>query len=433
MSAREIRDLLQRELTECGVRLDVPLLPQNPFVIPKSSYLELFRAGRALLDLLKKAVLAAGESRAERLAAIGGSEADYPVFSSDDRFEERYCDLMARPDVVIGPDGPKFLEFNVSGTFGGTSETHLFTRVWERVHGDRDASGLWGFDPYEARAATLYAVRDELGVPPAVAVIGSRRDIPGANSSRYFDLEVQHLRRRGFRAMFFEPEEIFDGLGLPESLDYPLGLRYFNVADWRAHGIDFAPVRAAVAAGWRLVPSQSCGMLANKRVLAWLSAGRPWMTEAERELAGRYLPWTREVGDRKVTWRGEQWDLPTLLLSARESFALKAATGMMGRTVLLGPRTAPAAWAEAIERALAEGESIAQEYVEPARLPVTLSDGSSDGTATVRVAPVLSPCLYGSEPGGCWARFFPDTDYSVVSVYGYGALENVVLAAEDRR
>lgn len=178
------------------------------------------------------------------------------------------------------------------------------------------------------------------------------------------------------------------------------------MADWKAHGIDFAPVRAA---GWRLVPSQSCGLLANKKVLAWPSAGRPWMTDAERELAERYLPWTREVGDRKVTWRGQQWDLQALLLSARESFTLKAATGMMGRTVLLGPMTEPATWAEAVERALAEDDSIAQEYVEPARLPVTLGDGSADGTATVRVAPVLSPCLYGAEPGGCWARFFPET------------------------
>ncbi|MGD3110860.1 hypothetical protein [Streptomyces sp. YGL11-2] len=428
MSPREIRDVMQRELADCGVRLDPELLPQQPFLLPESSYQELFNSAFALLRLLKKAVQHAGDTREARLAALGADESAYPVFTGDEEFEDRYSDLMARPDVVIGPDGPKFVEFNVSGTFGGTTETHVFSRIWHQVYGDRARSGFWGFDSYEARVKALQSVLDELGVDRAVAVLGSRRDIPNATSNRYYDREIQLLRQNGIRATFFEPEELLDGLGLPGALRYPVGLRYFNVMDWQAHGIDFAPVRTAVEAGWQLVPSQSCGMIANKKVLAWVSSGQPWMSDTEREIAERYLPWTREVKPGEVVWQGRPWSLSELLLANPENFVLKKSIGMMGLEVLIG-RTADAdTWSRTVREALAEGDSIVQEYVEPAHVPMVLGNGSPDGSVTVSVAPVFSPCLYGTNPGGCLVRFFPDGSSDVVSAWGHGALENVAMA-----
>ncbi|MGI8329152.1 hypothetical protein ACRYCC_04250 [Actinomadura scrupuli] len=431
ISVDAIHDLMHRELADCGVRLDFPVLPQHPFVIPETSYRELFRAGHGLLRLLRRAVLRSGTTRRSRMAALGAGDSAYPIFADDD-FEERFCALMARPDVVIGPDGPKFVEFNVSGTFGGPTESQVFTSVWHQVYGPREEAGFWGFDSFRARADALLAARRELGAEPTLAVVGSRRDIPGAGSDRYFDLEVRYLRRRGLTADFFEPEDLLDGLGLPGRLRYALGLRYFNVVDWQNHGIDLAPVRTAVRAGWRLLPSQTSGMLANKKVLAWVSEGRPWMTETERDLADRYLPWTREVRDTKTTWRGRVRALPELLLAHPENFVLKKSIGMMGLEVLLGPDTGERRWADAVEDALASGDWIVQEYITPVRVPMVLSDGSEAGTRTEMVAPVLSPCLFGTGSGGCLTRFFPDGSRGVVSVYGFGAMENVAVAGTGR-
>jgi hypothetical protein len=53
ISVDAIHDLMHRELADCGVRLDFPVLPQHPFVIPETSYRELFRAGHGLLRLLR--------------------------------------------------------------------------------------------------------------------------------------------------------------------------------------------------------------------------------------------------------------------------------------------------------------------------------------------------------------------------------------------
>jgi hypothetical protein len=427
-SAREVRDILQRELADCGVRLDPEFLPAQPFLAPESSYHELFTAAFALLRLLKQAVLRAHGTTEARLAAVAADESDYPLFTDDLAFEERYCDLMARPDAVIGPDGLKFLEFNVSGTFGGTTETHVLSGAWHRIYGGREMSGFWGHDPYEARARTLRSVQRETGDRSGIAFVGRIADIPDVTSSRYYDREIQYLRAAGQRAALFEPQDLLEGLGLPGRPRYGVGLRYFNVMDWHESGIDFAPVRAAVAAGLRLVPSQTCHLLANKKVLSWISEGRPWMTDADRAIVERYLPWTREVRPGPVSRRGRSHDMADLLTARQEEFVLKQAIGLMGLQVLIGRETEPELWRKAVHAALEEGGSIVQEFVEPATVPIVLADGNPDGRMTVEVAPVLSPCLYGTDPGGCHVKFFADGRAGVVSAWGHGALENVLMA-----
>ena len=64
--------------------------------------------------------------RAGRIAALGIDPADCPLFTPDEDFELRHSADMTRADVIIGPDGPKFVEFNVSGAFGGMVHFQLY-------------------------------------------------------------------------------------------------------------------------------------------------------------------------------------------------------------------------------------------------------------------------------------------------------------------
>ncbi|MEU1124600.1 hypothetical protein ABZ371_13785 [Streptomyces sp. NPDC005899] len=429
-SAEQVKQTLRHELRDCGTRLQSEVLALQPLIAARDAYDELFSSARGLLSLLERAVREAAPDRAGRLKALGTDEEPYPFFVTDEDFEMRYASAMARPDVVIGPDGPKFLEFNVSGTFGGPAEIHLFTKAWTRIYGGPDAAPFEGHEPFEARAALYRDVCAEQGLPPAVALLGSRLDRPGAESARYYELESDHFRRHGLASEFLEPADLPSGGG--EELRYRLLHRYFAIDDWRDLGISLEPVHRAVAQGALLFPPQSSYLLANKKTLAWISEGQPWMTTEDRKLVARYVPWTRLVYSRKVDWKGESHDLAALLIEHRRDLVLKKAIGMMGLQVVLGPCATEREWGAAVAAALAEGDSIVQEYVEPGRYRMEMTGEAGTSSQYVDIAPVLSPVLFAGAAAGCWARYYGTGEAGIIGASGYGATENVLLAARDR-
>ncbi|NUK49165.1 hypothetical protein HRW23_27760 [Streptomyces lunaelactis] len=429
-SPAEVTALLREELAGLSVSLPGPWVPAQPFVLPRQSYDELFDVARTLLALVRRAVLALDGGWPGRIEALGADPADYPLLSGQDNTETAYCSMMARPDIVIGENGPQLLEFNVSGTFGGPNESHGLTAVWQRTHSER----FFGHDPLLARVRAFEDVCSSRRLPRAVAIIGSLGDLEDDADIRFQEIELEQFRRRGFTADFFEPDQLPDALGRPGNLRYPLGLRNFATADWTERGQSLRPVYDAQRAGLLLLPPQSSGLLANKKALALVSEGRPWMTRAERAVADRHLPWTRITLPGRTRWEGGDHDLSQLLLGRQERFVLKKAIGMMGREVLVGRHTEPADWRLAVEAAFAAADSVVQQYVEPASCDLELTDGRAVFTA--QVAPVLSPMLFGDRPGGCWARFLADeadrsASRGVISVGGAGAAENAVLTWAD--
>ncbi|MDQ0939571.1 hypothetical protein [Streptomyces sp. V1I1] len=428
LSGAETHELLRRETAGLSISLPGPALPAQPFVLPRSSYDELFEVSRVLLSLVRRAVLAQGGSWPARAEALGADPDDYPLLSGQDNTETEYCAMMARPDIVIGERGPQLLDFNVSGTFGGPIETHALAAVWQRTHQDDGRTPFTGSDPLVARVQAYEDVCTRRNLPKAVAVVGSLGDLLEDSDIRFHQLTLDQFRRRGFTADFFEPHELPDALGRPGALRYPLGLRNFALLDWRERGIGIEPVHQSQRSGLLLLPPQSSGLLANKKALALVSEGRPWMTRAERRTVERHLPWTRMTIPGRTDWQQGEHDLPALLFRERDRFVLKRAIGQTGREVLIGRHTGQQAWEEAVNGAFEAGDSIVQEYVEPLSCPLELTDGRATWTAPV--SPVLSPMLFNGRAGGCWARFLPDGSAGSegkISVGEYSATENAVL------
>jgi hypothetical protein len=134
------------------------------------------------------------------------------------------------------------------------------------------------------------------------------------------------------------------------------------------------------------------------------------------------------VGDRFVQWRGRRWAMTDLLRRHREDLVLKKAIGMMGLQVTLGCETSAGDWEAGVTAALAAGDSIVQEYVEPGRYEIEVSTADG-GTRRREIFPVLSPCIYDGRPGGCWVRYHDSGKGGVIGASGFGATENVMLAA----
>lgn len=419
-----IAEILHDELRGLGP----PAFPValQPLVVPQESFTELLSATAGLVALLRKAVQNAAADRDGRIAALGIDRADCPFFVPDEDFELRHCADMARADVVIGADGPKFVEINVSGAVGGLADTQAYHQGWRRIAGQAGRRPFAGVDIWARLAALVERTCAELGAAPSAVIVDHFSEVDPTNQPRTMRLQVDGLSAYGVRARHLDPADLLTGIGLPGPLREPLGLAEFDLADARAADCDLGPVRAALDAGFLAVPSQTSWLLHSKKTLAWLSEGRPWMSPRERALTDRYLPWTRTVGDRPVWWRGRRHHLPQLLTAHRESFVLKGATGCSGREVVFGARTEPGDWARQVEQAVRTGYPVAQEVVVSDTTPVDVLFESGE-TARVAANSVVSPFCVGGAPAGCLARFAPMGPPGLVRVAD-GAVLTCLLA-----
>ncbi|MET9324424.1 hypothetical protein ABZX75_30335 [Streptomyces sp. NPDC003038] len=424
--AGTIREMLRTGMRDIGWPHQ-STLPAAPIALPHASYAELFRVSAALVDLVRRTALESAPTTAGRLAAYKMPLSEHRLFVDDQFVEERYADCVTRPDVVIGPSGPQFLEFNVSGALGGSVEVHSRLEVWRELYADGlGRVPFFSQDPFAVRTEMFRDLCAELGAPPRVALLGSARDQGGF--TRYFDMQADYLNSHGLTARFFEPEDLHEAWDCPPHLRYPLGLRDFTIPDWAELGIDTAPVQAALDHGCLLVGTQTSTFLSSKLTMGMLSEGRPWMSAAERALVDRYLPWTRIVSHRWTNRGGRKVDLVRHAVANRESLVLKESIGMSGKQVVIGRETAQADWEAAVAAAAETGTSVVQEFVEPRTCRLAVITDGSDEAHDADVAPVFGPLLFGGRPAGLFSRFFGDGTTGIVSILGTGSSDDCVVA-----
>ncbi|MFJ8864519.1 hypothetical protein ACIRD6_01970 [Streptomyces sp. NPDC102473] len=425
--ADTIRQMLRHELRDTGWPYQ-PVLPAAPMAIPRAAYAETFRVSVALIELLRRTALETGRTNADRLAAYGMPADEDRLWMDDSFVEERYADSVVRPDLVIGPDGPQFLEFNVSGALGGVVETQSRLSVWSRLHADEGGRTSYRSPyPLAVRAEMFRSLSAELALAPRVAVVGSSQVI--GVERRYFEMETDYYNSHGLTARFFEPEELHEAWDCAPHLRHPIGLRNFTIPDWLEVGLDTTPVQDALDNGCVLVGTQTSTFMHSKLTMGLLSEGRPWMTEAERGLVERYLPWTRILSERKTDRRGRQVDLLPFVLGNRDLLVLKAGLGDCGKQVVIGREVDQGGWESAVGEAVGGGTSVVQEFVQPQTCTVALIADGSDEPYDAEVAPVLGPLVFGGRPAGLFCRFFGDGSAGIVNVRGgTSSSDNVVVA-----
>jgi hypothetical protein len=410
---------------------DVPFpsspLSLHPVVLPPVLYDELHTAAVEVVRVLTRVAYHLGRDRAQRMSALGVDPATCPLFVADEAWEWRYAACIVRPDAIVTPAGIEFIECNAGGGVGSVVQTHLQADAW--VDGIYADAPLSAHRPFAARADLFERMARVEGTDRSVALFGSVEDLArDVRSTRYFDVEVDYLRRRGFTAEFFEPGDLMAGISDGHGGSrYALGLRHFSIQEWQELGLDWRPAGEALAAGCQLVASQTSRLLFNKKLFGLASEGQPCMTADDRRVIDRYLPWSRVVGDREVTYRGRRYPLPELLLGRPEDFVLKGATGMKGEAVLIGRDTGEAAWRTAVAAAVADGDSIAQERVESRRFPMTVLHEDGE-VRSASVAPVFGPNVIGGQPAGCLVRYHADGSDGVVSVEAHGGTQNIAVA-----
>jgi hypothetical protein len=409
-----------------GLPLDQRPVALAPFVVSQDAYWELLDAAKGLLRLLHRAMPQVGSDRSERMELLSVTTEDCPAFSDDEEFELRHAADMSRADVLITPSGPRFIEFNVSGAFEGLLDFQAHLDGWQRVREQAGQPAYLAVDPFPKFAALIRSVCNELGLPPAVVFAGTRRIEGRLAAQKYYLRKTALLRRHGIAAEQFEFEDLLAGIGLPHDLKKKLGIFDFTAHDAREEGYDLAPVWSALRQGFTLIPSQSSWFLHSKKLLALLSEGMEWMTAEDRALVDRYVPWTRTVSARSVSWRDAVYDLPDLIIDQQKNMVLKSATGDGGKGVAFGAATSETKWRQLVEEAVKTSNFVVQERVaaEPYAVDVMRTDEEIVG---VNATAVVSPFIFGGVPSGCYVKFMQLDDPGVVSM-SRGATTSCLVA-----
>ncbi len=144
--------------------------------------------------------------------------------------------------------------------------------------------------------------------------------------------------------------------------------------------------------------------LSNKRTLALLSelAESERLDEKERAVVRRHIPWTRDVTDGESVYQGETVRLRDFLIAERGRMVMKMAYSAAGRGVVIGKVTPKQEWSEAVERAIAKGGWVVQEFVESR--PYLYQEGDH-GCSPFDL--VWGPFVFGKTYGGTIARMRP--------------------------
>lgn len=207
-----------------------------------------------------------------------------------------------------------------------------------------------------------------------------------------------------------------------------LAYRDYGVADLlevRDEGVDIAPMRALFAQN-RVVSSiaaeldqKSCfEVLSDPELLA-----RHFDSD-ERRLFRRHIPWTRIVAERATTLpdhrRGE---LLPFVAAHRDELVLKPNRSYGGTGVTVGAATSPAAWATAIDEAVADPDRWVVQRAVPLpamSYPVLGPDGRvADESCFVVLG--FAPSTYGMAVHGRASR------HRVVNIAQHGGIAVVVI------
>ncbi|MCH0538531.1 ATP-grasp domain-containing protein [Streptomyces sp. MUM 203J] len=170
---------------------------------------------------------------------------------------------------------------------------------------------------------------------------------------------------------------------------------------------------AVEAGGVELFAPLDCELYGNKGSLAMLSdeRNRASLTEEERALVDRILPWTRFVRDEKVTMDGERIDLLPYAVANKDRLVLKPTLLYGGVGVTPGWTTGQKEWVERLQQAV-DGPFVLQQRL----LPTVERFLSDDGVTTEDMAVAYGTLMVDGRYAGTLARGVTDPAVGIVSM-----------------
>jgi hypothetical protein len=355
-SARRQGEGLRDAFARGGVTFDGEPMPSfvRPHLVARGDWDALRTQGVRVMEIAARVAREVFEGDVGRLCDFLGTPAAETRWVALDPGPPDV--VLSRLDAFVTPEGPRFIEINSDAPAGFG-------------YGDRMAKlfcELPVFRDFAERVPVSY-------LPSAgglVRAVVSQRRLTGRGRPRIAivdwsdvktrpDQEIlrEAFAERGFECTLADPREV-DVVGdRLYAAGSPVDLVYRRAVLSELVGRE-AEVAAFLDAYRRglcpMVNSFRCRLSEDKAFLAILTdeTFAHLMSDAERALVARVLPWTRRVAERSTVKGGCTIDLVPFIAEERERLVLKPAHAYGGRSVLLGSETSPEDWEEAVGVAL---------------------------------------------------------------------------------
>jgi hypothetical protein len=240
--------------------------------------------------------------------------------------------------------------------------------------------------------------------PPRIAIV----DLKGLPTQKEFELFKEYFESEGYPSVIASPDELEFTNGRLSANGFEIDIvykrllvnEYLPIIKEQPALLDAYRARAVC-----LVNSFRSKMIHKKALFAVLTNARHarLFTQEEREAIRSHVPWTRKVREEKTDHYGEQVDLLDYTLRTRDRLVLKPNDDYGGHGIYIGWNTDAAAWEEALQHALANGDYLVQERVKTARetFPALVADGRVEFAEQLVD---LDPLLFYGKVGSAFTR-----------------------------
>jgi hypothetical protein len=316
--------------------------------------------------------------------------------------------VLSRLDAFVTPEGPRFIEIN-SDAPAGFGYSDRMAGLFQELPVFREFARRVPVDYQRSDAALVRAV---VGQWPSSSDPGGPRIaiVDWADVKTLPDQEIlrEAFAARGFECVLADPRAVGvqGGRLRAEGKVVDLVYRRAVLSELVQREDEVQPFLRAYREGLcPFVNSLRCRLSEDKAFFAVLTdeSFAALMSEEERALVSRVLPWTRRVAERRTLKDGREIDLLPFVVENREHLVLKPAHSYGGRSVFLGSETSPEEW-EAAARAGLEAPWVVQERVTIPEEPFPVFDDETGDLSFVPLKVNANPFYVAGEEAGAVTR-----------------------------
>lgn len=351
-----------------------------------------------------------------------------PMLSSP----KKLSGLLARPDLIRSSSGFKCLECNLAGNLGGWEPSSFGKTFLDQQWIARFLKEI-GIVPQVKpvlRSILTHLVRQMLGrfrqKEVNLVVAAPSPEIRLEKISQIVQDEYARiLAKAGLQGVLIESD--MTDLEEKDALIFCRGKRIHALVERFTNAAQTSIYKSWVWGKLLLFNGPVTPILTDKRNLAllWELQDSGLFNAQESEVIKTFLPPTYRVSSDRMHAKSHPPITDQGILSRRESWVLKSATGMGGEEVILGCETDSDTWDQAMSKALETGDWVIQERVDS---PFHLYQSKTSGVTLHRL---LWGCfVLGETFGGCWTRVSPQSSSQVVNAMK-GAEEGVVFEMDE--
>src|SRR6266508_87677 len=404
--------------------------PVRPPVLSAGGYDEITRVSRRVSELILASCRRRAGTAGELRKALGVPDDRIELLDEDQPLTERLI-AAVRADVLLERGVPRLVECNIDSALGGVFDSDGIARRFLAAYDGEPALDAAGVrTPGSAMDARFASMKAELELPdgaPVVMLFHLDSGYPGTDRPNEVIKLLQPFCDRGRELgldMSVYPLEwvTLDDDGRLRAGDRTVDavMRMFIPRALPASD-GLAALRTALGTGaLRMYLPTATWLLGNKSIYAWLWDDLELMRAADAEVVRRHVPRT-EVADARAVERA---------LDDQQRLVLKPSDDYGGHGVVIGPDVTPAAWREALRKALAESGHVLQQHIAADRLRMQFLDLETDEVRDADVSFCVATYLFGERAAGAYTRFSPPGAGGVVNLH-QGALTSGLLLVDD--